>query len=188
MVSGDIPQDMHKSQIEHIIQIDGQHTIVSHYLLLAKDFQKNHLVGFIKPKPKPEGNYAKLPCDERDKEAISTIIRTMAENGKFWLLKHKSELTALGDSVRHVHPLKFMEVIFADEYLKSCMIEIFDDYFKRNGFLDGIGETLTAKSRMGDLDRYINDFAKAVHASPDSIRPFFEAMDWEGLMRYLMDN
>lgn len=140
----------------------------------------------IKPKPREEAPYDKLYCDDKDKTTISEIISSMAEHGKFWLLRHRSHMNELGDSIRHVHPLKFMEVIFTSEYLTACMREVFDDYFKRNGFLDGIGETLTMKAKVGELDRYIKDFAKAVNAPLEAVQPYFTSMDWEGLIRYLM--
>jgi hypothetical protein len=144
--------------------------------------------GFIKPKPREEAPYNKLYCDEKDRTSISDLIKAMAEHGKLWLLGHKTYMNELGDSVRHVHPLKFLEVVFSNEYLKACMREIFEDYFKKNGFMDGLGESLTIKSKVGDLDRYLGDFAKAVKADAENLKPFFENRDWEGLVRYLMDN
>lgn len=141
----------------------------------------------IKPKPKEESTFAKLTCTEKDQTTITEIVQNIAEHGKFWLLKHRGYMTELGDSVRHVHPLKFLEIVFTNEYLVSCMFEIFDDYFKRNGMMDGLGERLTVNSQIGELDRFIQDFAKSIQVTPDGLKPYIEVKDWEGLVRYLME-
>lgn len=145
-------------------------------------------MGIIKPKPREEAPYAKLVCTEQDKQAITEIIKNMGEHGKFWLLRHKSYMNELGDSIRHVHPLKFLEVVFNNDYLKVCMREVFDDYFKRNGFMDGLGGTLTNKSKAGELERYTHDFAKSINVSYDSIDIYFQNRDWDGLVRHLIGN
>ncbi len=139
----------------------------------------------IKPKPK-EDAYASLYCDDRDKKCISEIIRHLGERGKMWLLGHKSYMNELGDSIQHVHPLKFLEVICSDDYLKACMREAFEDYFKRNHFMDGLGEGLNNKAMTGDLEQHIPDFAEAVHITKEEIFPYFQKRDWEGLVRYLI--
>ncbi len=145
-------------------------------------------LGIIKPKPREDAPYSKLCCEEKDRIAIGEIVKNMAEHGKIWLLKHRTFMNELGDSVRHVHPLKFLEVVFTDEYLKSCMRELFEDYFKKTGFMDGLGETLTNKAAIGDLDRYLADFCKAIKVPFESVKIYFEAKDWEGLVRFLMNN
>lgn len=144
------------------------------------------LEGIIKPKPKEESTFAKLYCDERDRLAIAEVVKNIAEHGKFWLLKNRGYMTELGDSVRHVHPLKFLEVVFTNDYLIHCLAEIFDDFFKRYGFLDGLGERLTVNSQVGELDRFLPEFAKSIQVEPAGLKPYFEVRDWEGLLRYLM--
>jgi len=144
-------------------------------------------MGIIKPKPKDESPYHKLYCDATDRQNINELIKNMAEHGKIWLLRHRSFMNEIGDSIRHIHPLKLLEVIFTDSFLTQCMREVFDDYFKRNGFMEGLGESLTLKSKTGDLSRYMHDFAKAVLIPFDELQGFFESMDWESLMRYLMN-
>ncbi len=157
-----------------------------HYQYLAK-YQPSPLLSIIKfPPPEKGESYKDLVCTDDDKANISEIITTMAENNKLSLLLKQSYLRNLGAQINHVHPLKFLGAVFSNPMLKECMIEIFDDYFKRNGFMDGLGPSLTREAEKGKLDPLIKDFAVEVHVSPESIRPYFQKKDWEGLVRFLM--
>lgn len=132
--------------------------------------------------------YKDLVCTDQDKSNIFEIITTMAEHGKLALLLKQSYLKNLGAQINHVHPLKFLSTIFTNPCLKTRMEPIFDDYFKRNGFMDGLGPSLTREADKGKLDQYLNDFASEVKIPPDRLRKFFQNRDWESLVRYLMQS
>ena len=133
-------------------------------------------------------SYKDLVCTEQDKSNIFEIISTMAEYGKLSLLMKQSYLKRLGAQIDHVHPLKFLSTILTDPHLKQCLNEIFDDYFKRNGFMDGVGPSLTRQAEKGKLTQYIAEFAAEVGIPPERIAKFFQTQDWEGLVRFLMQN
>ncbi len=161
-----------------------------HYLAKSRYLKKVPLVEafIIKPKPKTKGpSYSKLEFTKENKEAIHIIIQTMAENSVVGLLPKKKELTELGNSISNVHPLKFIETMFSSEEMKGCVIEIFKSSFKRNQLMGGLSGNLTVKSKMNDLDIYIEDFAKAISVPKEELIAFFESKDWEGLVRYLMN-
>jgi len=133
-------------------------------------------------------SYKDLVCTEQDKENIFEIISTMAEYGKLSLLVKQSYLKRLGAQIDHVHPLKFLSTILTDPHLKNCLNEIFDDYFKRNGFMDGVGPSLSRQAEKGRLNQYIAEFAAEVGVPSERIVKFFQNQDWEGLVRFLMQN
>lgn len=135
-----------------------------------------------------EYTYQELPCSEQDQAMIYEIISTVAENGKLTLLLKQSHLKFLGAQVNHVHPLKFLSVIFSHPFLKACMPELFNDYFKRAEFMGGLGPNLEREAEKGKLERYLTDFATDLSVNPEGIRPFFILRDWEGLVRYLMQS
>jgi hypothetical protein len=144
-----------------------------------------------KEQSQSEPAYEQLVLTAADRANIAWIIRTMADNGKLSLLmSYKNELKRRGAEINHVHPLKFLAAIFDPNVpdLKCCMFNVFDDYFKREGFLDGLAPSLTREADRGKLEAYIPGFAKDVGASPDAIRPYFHAKDWDGLVRYLIGN
>lgn len=137
---------------------------------------------------KKEIPYNELVCTEVDKLNIAYIIQTMSSNGKLSLLFKKSELKRIGAEINHVHPLKFLETIFANPDLKECMREIHRDYFKWNGFLDGLVPSLNSQSDQGKLTQHLKDFSARVNSTPESLTPYFESRDWENLIRYLTNN
>jgi hypothetical protein len=137
--------------------------------------------------PEPESeNYKDLVCTDKDKAIIYEILTTMDELGKFALLMKKNYMQTLGAQINHVHGLKFLSTIITNDRLRSCLKEVFQDYFKRNGFMDGIGPSLTQEAAKGLLDQYIDDFAAEVAVSSEQIKPYFQARDWEGLVRFFI--
>lgn len=140
------------------------------------------------PPAKPAAqSYEDLVCTEEDKAVIAEIITILGENNKLSLLFKQNHLKALGTQIDHLHPMKFLTAIFNDPQLKMYMNGIFEDYFKRNGFMDGLGPSMTREQEKGKLQQYIPDFAKELHVPAESIRPYFQASDWEGLVRFLID-
>lgn len=137
--------------------------------------------------PEPESeSYKDLVCTDKDKAIIYEILTTMDELGKLALLMKKKYLQVLGAQINHVHALKFLSTIVTNDQLLPCLKEVFQDYFKRNGFMDGIGPSLSQEAEKGLLDQYIEDFANEVSVSSEQIRPFFQAKDWEGLVRFFI--
>ncbi len=133
-------------------------------------------------------SYQDLVCTDQDQSTIYEIITTLAENGKISLLLKQHHLKSLGSQINHVHPLKFLSTIVTNPRLRECLVDIFDDYFKRNGFMDGIGPSLTREAEKGKLGAYINDFAAEVKAQRENIDSFFQKQDWEGLVRFFLSH
>ena len=141
----------------------------------------------IPPAKAQDETYDELVCTEQDQSHISEIIKTMAEYGKLSLLFKQNHLKQLGAQINHVHPLKFLEVVFSDVELKHCMGEIFEDYFKKTGLLDGLGPSLSREMEKGKLNQHIEAFSKAISVSAEGIRPYFQTADWEALVRHLIN-
>ena len=137
------------------------------------------------PENKPEA-YKDLVCTESDQANIHEIITTMAENGKLSLLMKKGYLQNLGAQINHVHPLKFLSSIVMQPHLRSCLVGIFDDYFKRNGFMDGVGPSLSREAEKGKLSQYLNDFSEETGIPQDHLMKYFQSRDWEGLVRFFL--
>jgi len=146
------------------------------------------LASIIKLPPNPGADvaYKDLVCTEQDQANIIEIITSIADNSKFSLLLKQSHLKNIGAQINHVHPLKFLSVAVSSDHLKSCLILIFDDYFKKNGFMDGLGPSLTREADKGKLEVYLPAFAAEVGVPIESIKPYIQSRDWEGLVHFLM--
>lgn len=131
-------------------------------------------------------SYTELVCTEEDQNNIDYLIQTMATHRKLSLLLKKNELNGIGDKIYHVHPFKFLGTVFSNENLKACMREIYKDYFKWNGFMDGLGPSLTIQADQGKLGQYLNDFAKETGVTSQELLGYIQSKDWESMVRYLM--
>lgn len=162
----------------------------SHYQQLAQKLPFK-LASIIKIPPgtgQKDLNFKELPCSDQDKANIFEVITTMAENGKLSLLLKQGYLKNLGAQINHVHPLKFLATIFANARLKNCMCDIFDDYFKRNGFMDGLGPSLTREADKGKLEQYLHDFSNELKLPPEKIKEYFQSREWENMVWYFIQS
>ena len=158
------------------------------YQLLPKKFgsiiktlpHSNPIVGDL--------SYNELTCTEEDVQNIAFILTTMAENGKLALLLRTQELRRIGDAILHVHPFRFLGLVFANPTLKTCIKEISNDYFKWGELMGGIGVSLTAQADRGKLDCYLNDFAKEIDIDPALLQGFIASRSWENLVAFLMSD
>jgi hypothetical protein len=168
---------------------DLPHSPPKHIQYLAQKCESLSILGSIikfPPNKGPGETYVDLVCTDEDQANIYEIISTIADNGKLSLLLKQSYLKNLGAQVNHVHPLKFLSTIFTNHTLKEQMYDIFDDYFKRNGFLDGLVPSLNREADKGKLEQYVGDFSKDLELSPENLLPFFQKRDWENFVRYLI--
>ncbi len=162
--------------------------VIGLFLSLVLLFAAPLTASIIKRPPEKTGElaYKDLVCTAEHQGCIYEIISTMAENNKLTLLFKQSHLKELGDKISEVHPMKFMSTIFTHPYLRSCMPSIWSDYFKRTGFMDGLGPSLTREMERGKLVSLIDDFSTEVNIPAHQLRPYFEVQDWDSLIQLLM--
>jgi hypothetical protein len=148
------------------------------------------LASIVKIPPKPqEYTYSQIPCSDEDREKIRELITTIATHGKIDLLLHyKSHLEKIGDDVKPVHPLKFLDVIFSDPTLKAYMKDIYDDYWKWLNFISGISEALDIEAKKGTVQKYLTDFSTQLHIPVSSLQPLVDKRDWKNFVPYLIFN
>lgn len=132
--------------------------------------------------------YKDLVCTEQEQRHIHEIISTVAETTAISLgLFKRDHLRELETRIAHVHPLKFLSVIFCDPYLKSCMPLIWSDIFKQPNFMSGLRPALDREAGKGKLHHHIRDFAEELNVSAEPLFAHVELRDWEGLVIHLMN-
>ncbi len=140
------------------------------------------------PVKSTEVAYKDLPCSEQDKARIIELVSTVAESSKLSLLFNQSHLKEIGSQINHVHPMKFLSIVFSNPHLKGCMFFIWDDYFKRTEFMDGLGASLSREADKGKLLLYLDEFAAEIGASAGALKTFIDVRDWDNLVLYLIQS
>lgn len=160
------------------------------FVLLALLISTNGNGSIIKkPPPKPvEMGWDELICSETDRTNIHEIVSTVAEKNKLSLLFQQNYLREKGAQIAHVHPLKFLSVIFSNPHLKTCMFYIWDDYFKRSSFVADLSAALTREADKGKLHPYLGDFCKEVGVASETVKSYFDTRDWENFVLFLIQS
>lgn len=130
-------------------------------------------------------NYTR--CNKQEIQIINDIILSLSKESKASLLfKHKKRLEMLGKQIDHIHPLKFLSIIFLDPNLKNALILIEKDYFKWKNFYSNLSKKLNEKARKNELLPYLEEFSKEVNVPKEKIKPFIEQKNWQGFINFFI--
>ncbi len=127
------------------------------------------------------------PITAQEKKDLSELVRTLANEMQPALLGKKGHLESIGDRIVHLHPLKFLTIIFTDNELKVCMKNMDGKAFVWKKFQGETVESLAKEHKAGNLKHeMVNDFATKVGLSGGEIIPFISGQKWEQLISYLI--
>ena len=135
----------------------------------------------------PRDYYAPLAANEIGD--IRYIVTSLANRSLIHLLANRGEFEAAGDRVDHVHPLKFLMVIFTDEELKVCIRNMRGRGWVWGSFASGLTDSLATESSIDNLRiEHIYDFASTVEIDPNMIVPSVEQKKWEEFINLLIEH
>lgn len=133
-------------------------------------------------------NYSN-PLTQQEKDDIGYIVRTLANHNLIEIWGHKANLKKAGDRIDHVHPFRFLECIFTNNELKSCMSTIKGKSWVWDDFLKGLKKSLSQEAKKNNLiQSQIQDFAKHVNISSGAISPSIHSQKWEDLVNILISS
>jgi hypothetical protein len=113
----------------------------------------------------------------------------MGSHGKIkLLLKYKKHLEKIGDEITHVHPLKFLGVIYSNPSLKQYMNIVLDDFFKSYNFINGLGSAMEDQLKNSNVYLYLDDFCRDVNADKETVRNYIDKKNWKKLLLFLCKN
>lgn len=135
----------------------------------------------------PSNPYENLPITFEEKQKISEILMTMADNNVFQLLFHKKHLEKLGHEINHVHPVRFLGAVFSDPRLVHCMRQIKKSSFKWDGFIDGFGQRFHQELRANNVNEFVPGLAESLKVQVGDVQPFVDKKDFEGLVLFFMN-
>lgn len=118
---------------------------------------------------------------------IRYIITTLANRSLISIAKCRDSLQTAGDRIDHIHPLRFLFVVFSDEELKVGIRNIRGRGWIWGDFISGIKESLTTESSNNNMcDEYVIDFANQIGIDPNIILPAVHAQNWDALVEELI--
>jgi hypothetical protein len=127
--------------------------------------------------------YAVPTQDEIDD--VAYIVTTLAETPYARLLGKRKELKKRGKHVEHLHPLKFLTIIFSNEHLRAALhvLRGRDGFFKGisvwDEFKDELFASLTKETKHKNMkEEYILDFARALEIDSAAILGVAQAQSW----------
>ena len=130
--------------------------------------------------------YFLLSASNEEIFLIGNVIDTVANTSKLGLLAEKSEMDKKKAKINHVHPLRFLGIIFSNPHLKLCMGKIQNDFFKWRIFVGELSARLEEEVAEDNISPYIAGFCQVAQAHPDQVRALIQRKNWEGLLKYLI--
>jgi hypothetical protein len=134
-----------------------------------------------------EGSFLdQLPLSHEEQKIIAKIISTIGSKNEILLLLEKRSLERKGKEIEHVHPLRFLSVIFTDRELKAYFRSIRKSHFKWGHLLDGLSRRLEEEADRDNLLRYLPAFSQLLEVNLDVLRVLAHNRDWEAFVTYLL--
>jgi hypothetical protein len=113
-------------------------------------------------------------------------MKTIGEKNVWGLLFKKKEVEKLGKRVNHVHPMRFISFILADEKMKKWLRAVRHSSFKWDHFIDGFSDRMKEEHAKNNVTHYISGMAHQLNADPNLITSYIEDRDYEGLVKALL--
>jgi hypothetical protein len=127
-----------------------------------------------------------LKLNEQEKNAIRDIISSMGQKNFAFLILNSGHLTELGNRIDHVHPLQFMGFILSDPFLKKCLQNIHENYFKWSAFVDGFAGGMERELMNQTLYPELEKFAPFIGKDYQILLRFVYAENWKGFIECLI--
>lgn len=147
------------------------------------------LPGIFASKVKPKGprNYL-APATESEKEGIRYVVRCLAKYNWTQLAKEQSSLKKTGDKIHHVHPLRFLQVIFTEEEMKAGIYVVRNKSLVWGDYYNGMRKSLDEESDNNNLLQFVPDFANNIGVNVHTIMPLIQNRQWTALVDTLISN
>lgn len=142
---------------------------------------------YAAPKEGPRRDYNILPT-EQDKQNIKYIVKTLSTTSLLKLKGQEGALKKVGDRIDHVHPLRFLEVLFSNEEMKAYAHAVRGrTFFVWGEFFGGLKNSLQEESVRGNMtDAQIAQFSKNVGVPVASVQGLIKNRQWQQLYDTLL--
>lgn len=125
---------------------------------------------------------------EKDKKDIIYIVTTLGSSSLPSIAKARSSLKKAGSRVDHVHPLRFLQLVFTSEPLKAAIHNMQGRSWVWSEFFDGLKEGLEEEANYNNLKEWqVKVFAEEVKIEFDMIYPLIQGRRWKEFINTLIE-
>ena len=129
--------------------------------------------------------FSLMPVTESEEKLIWELVDNLGNKGYWDLLLIKSRMYEIQEKIQHIHPLRFLGIIYSDPYLKECMKKAFKKTLVKKNFIDGLRDNFLKEFPSNNVYPLIPGFCKKLGADPDQVNMLIQKHQWERLLRYL---
>lgn len=132
--------------------------------------------------------YDQLPTEE-DRDNVFFIVSTLGNKSLAKVWKSKSSLKKAGEKIEHLHPLRFLEIVFTNEELKAAMHNLKNRDLMWGEFKGGLYGSLAEEFQRGNLtEEQIYDFAGNIGVDISLFYNAIQQKDWDDMLTILIKN
>jgi len=126
---------------------------------------------------------------QNDMEDLTFILGTMAKSSLISIATQRSALKRAGERIDHLHPLRFLEMIFSSEELKAYVSAVRNKSFVWKEFLRGLGGSFEDESKNKNLtSEQLKDFSKRTSIDLTPLMPLIKEKKWKEFVNLLVDH
>lgn len=123
-----------------------------------------------------------------DVDDLTFILSTMAKSSLAGIATKRSDLKRAGERIEHLHPYRFLEIIFTNEELKAYVAAVRGRAFVWKEFLNGLEGSFEDEWKNKNVTtEQLKDFSNRVGLDHNLLQPYVKDQRWKDLVNKLID-
>ena len=136
---------------------------------------------YVEPK-----SFDRLTVTEKERATIYKLVHALGTSNVPKLLWKRREMERMGNSINHVHPMRFIAMILTNPRLRADLQEVRRSFFKWNGFMDGFRRRMTEEYYRSNIQPHVMGFCETLDVNVEVVQHFVDRKDWEGLLKAIL--
>lgn len=179
-----------EESFQNVVEAIKQHENATSEPQIFMTIAANQITASTAPYVKGKPRDFWTPLTPAEKEDISYILRTLANQTLLKINSNKSTLNKAGDRIEHIHPLRFLTYVFSNDELIVCMRNLQGRAWVWSEFLEGVINSLKDEQAIGNIkDDYVQELTSQSHTKdPSAIFTHVKNQSWGTLISTLISD